>query len=159
MRCTTKQAWFAAAAAFLFLSAPGQAEVRLAVEGALKVLCADESGAKHPKRTELHHRVSPDPAATSALLLLQYESDDSGKAGRVVAKVKLSSLDGSQTRLGKLSALTDAETGVGEASDLVPANLATAAAASWDIRFKKFKRLPPHDCILVLGAVAAAAGG
>ncbi len=155
MTYTTRQAWFAAAVAFLLVSTPVRAEVRLTVAGALKVLCADESGAKHPKRTELHHRVSPDPAATSALLLLQYESDDSGKARRVVAKVKLSSLDGSQTRLGKLSATTDAETGVGEASDLVQANLATAAAASWDIRFKKFKRLPPRDCILVFGAMGA----
>ncbi len=158
MTYTTRQAWFAAAVACLLLSAPARADVQLAAEGALKALCADESGAKHPKRTELHHLVSPDPAATSALLLLQYESDDSGKAGRVVAKVKLSSLDGSQTRLGKLSALTDAQTGVGEASDLVPANLATAAAASWDIRFKKFKALPPRDCILVFGVVGPVGG-
>ena len=151
-------AWSAAAVACLLLSAPGRADVKLAAEGALKVLCADESGAKHPTRTALRHLVSSDPTATSALLILQYESDDSGKAGRVVAKVKLSSSDGSLTNLGRLNPVTDAETGIGEASDLVPANLATAESASWDIRFKKFKPLPPRDCILVLGAVAAQAG-
>ena len=152
---STRQAWFAATVACLLSTAPGRAEVRLFAEGALKALCADESGAKHPKRSKLHHLVSPDPNAIAALLLLQYESRDSGTAGRVNAKVKLLSSDGSKTKLGKLSALTDAETGVGEASDLVPANLGTAVAASWDVRFKKLKDLQPRDCILVFGAMGA----
>jgi hypothetical protein len=158
MRITTRQVWFAAAVVCLFSTAPGRAEVRLAAEGAVKVLCADELGAKHPKRTELHHLVSPDPAATSALLILQYEADDPRNVGRVRANVKLSSLDGSQTGLGRLSVRTDAQTGIGEASHLVPASLGTAAAANWDIRLKKFNQLRPRDCIVVLGAVAAVAG-
>ena len=158
MRSTSKQLWLATSVACLLSAAPGEAEVRLAAEGAFKALCADQSGAKHPKRSELHHVVSPDPSATSALLLLQYGSDEPGKSGRIDADVKLSSLDGSQTRLGKLKAQTDAETGEGEASDVVPANLDSAAAASWDVRFKKFKALQPRDCVVFFVAVGPAAG-
>ncbi len=158
MTSTTRQAWFAAGVACLLFTPPGQAEVLLAAEGAFKALCADESGAKHPKRTELQHIVSPDPTATSALLLLRYGSDEPGKSGRIDANVKLSSVDGSQSRPGKLEAQTDAETGEGEASDVVPANLDSAAAASWDVRFKKFKALQPRDCVVFFVAVGPAAG-
>ncbi len=148
-------AGFATATVCLLGSAPGRAEVRLAAEGAIKVLCADASETRHPNRTELFHMVSPDAEATAALLILQYESDESGNAGRVNADVKLWSSDGTRARLGKLSAPTDAQTAVGQATELVSANLENAAAASWDIRFKELGRLPARDCVLVLAAVSA----
>lgn len=141
----------------LLCAAPTAAEVRLVIEGALDVVCADENGAKHPKRVQLSHPLTPDAAASSALVALQYQSGGTAVAKRVMAAVTLVNSDGSQVELGALSFGTDQQAGAGVQQEVVPANLASADSVDWDVRFKNLKRLEGHECVVVLAGVGPVA--
>lgn len=156
--CKTGRSALALALIVLLTTAIGQApafaKVILAAEGAAKVLCAGKKKTKHPKRTQLHHLVSPNVGASRVQMILQYEADDRGNPGLVMGEVTLVQQDDSESKVGEVGTLTDGSTGFGFGANTVPGDLSNAAAATWDIRFSGFKGIPARDCIIVLVGVS-----
>jgi hypothetical protein len=135
-------------------AASSQAGLVTAAEGAIHMACAESGSAVPLGRLELRHAISAEGFVGSGLLMVFDSSDeDVERPGLLRGTVGRLGANGRSQRVGVLGASTDVATGEAEAASPLRGPVASGDTVSWEVRLRRFRDLPPDECVSLLVAV------
>ncbi len=136
---------------------PAEAAVAPAAEGALRFVCSDADGTRHPKKLIVEQvvRRSSQPGSPGTALLMNYDSTQEGEPRAGVVRVAVKRVSGGSTsKLASFKAKSDPRTGEATDARAVDDVIEMGDVLLWEFRFAKFDPLRRDKCFAILVATS-----
>jgi len=134
------------------------AEVVQTAEAVAQAICADASGAKHPKRLVIDQPVTTDLLGDvdEMRLVVGYDPEDgpTNFRGKLITVVTRYSAGSMRQRLGKVTSRQNTSEGSSIGENQVMGSLTPGDMLRWTIKMKKFQKLEAGQCVVLIAGFA-----